>query len=327
MKITIMIRSGLWPLPQPFRFGSPSPASEIGPTPMNVLTTTATSIRLGHLIHHGVKPLLRSYFQKLGRLSHGPRLGDSLVSASWARIFLFGEEENGKELGKRGISSSNSKSNTSSPSPFEDRGLTNVLLALNVAIFIAQIASNGRLISWGAKVNNLIEEGQLWRLVTSSFLHANVGHLLVNCYSLNSVGPSVEKISGPGRFIAIYFVSAIASSAMSCMFSSDPAVGASGAIFGLVGSVAVFVMRHRGQVGGGRSQLQHIVNVIALNMVIGLVSEGIDNWGHLGGLLGGAAASWLLGPVWDYETRPTDGRRILADRAPIFNLFNWKSRS
>ncbi|KAF4348491.1 RHOMBOID-like protein 10, chloroplastic [Cannabis sativa] len=325
MKLTIMIRSGSWPLPQPFGFGSP--ASELGSTPMNVLTTTASSLRLGHLIHHAVKPLLRSYFQKLGRLSHGPRLGVSLVSASWARIFLFGEEENGKELRKQGISFSDSKSNTSSPSPFEDRGLTNVLLALNVAIYIAQIASNGRLISWGAKVNNLIEEGQLWRLVTSAFLHANVGHLLVNCYSLNSVGPSVEKISGPGRFLAIYFASAISSPAMSCMFSSDPAVGASGAIFGLVGSVAVFVMRHRGQVGGGRRQLQHIVNVIALNMVIGLVSQGIDNWGHLGGLLGGAAASWVLGPVWDYDTRPTDGRRILVDRAPIFNLINWKSRS
>ncbi|PON73674.1 Peptidase S54, rhomboid [Parasponia andersonii] len=324
MKLTNMIQSGSWPLPRPFGLGPSAP--EVGPTRTNVLTSAA-SLRLGHLLHCGVKPLLRSYFQKLGSLSHAPRLRECLASASWGGIFLFGEEENGKDLGKQGFSSSDSKSKTSGPSPFDERGWTNLLLALNVVIYIAQIATKGKLLSWGAKVNDLVDEGQLWRLVTSSFLHANVGHLLVNCYSLNSVGPSVEKISGPGRYLAIYFASAIASSAMSYLFSSDPSVGASGAIFGLVGSFAVFIMRHRGQVGGGKGELMHIMNVIAINMAIGLVSERIDNWGHLGGLLGGAAASWLLGPDWTFETRSTDGRRILADKAPIFNLIKWNKRT
>ncbi|KAJ0034791.1 hypothetical protein Pint_25112 [Pistacia integerrima] len=99
---------------------------------------------------------------------------------------------------------------------------------------------------------------------------------------------------------------------MSYWFSKPPAVGASGAIFGLVGSLAVFVTRHRGISGRGREDLQHIAQLIFLNMVIGLQFKGIDNWGHLvecsnrclcdilmpWGLLGGTAMSWLLGPAW-----------------------------
>ncbi|KAL6184152.1 hypothetical protein ACLB2K_045556 [Fragaria x ananassa] len=184
-----------------------------------------------------------------------------------------------------------------------------------------------RLGEQGRAINRLIDKGQLSRLVTSAFLHANVGHLLVNCYSLNNVGPTMEKLSGSKRFLAIYFTSAIASSAMSYWCSQAPAVGASGAVFGLVGSLAVFVMRHKALVGGGKEDLKHIAYVIVLNMGIGLFSKGIDNWGHLGGLLGGAATSWLLGPAWKYEFSSTDRRRIFTDKAPIFYLINRKPRS
>lgn len=173
---------------------------------------------------------------------------------------------------------------------------------------------------WGAKINSLIDKGQFWRLVTSSLLHANVGHLMVNCYSLNSIGPTVENICGTRRFFTIYFTSAVASSAMSYWLSSAPAVGASGAIFGLVGSVAVFSLRHRSLFGSGKEDLQQIAQVIVLNMMIGLLSKGIDNWGHLGGLLGGAAISWLVGPAWKYQYTDRDGHRVFADRAPILYL-------
>ncbi|KAG0503727.1 hypothetical protein HPP92_003799 [Vanilla planifolia] len=175
---------------------------------------------------------------------------------------------------------------------------TNFLLALNALAYITQIATHGKLLLWGAKVNSLIDKGQLWRLVTSSFLHANIGHLMVNCYSLNSIGPTVEQLSGPRRFLAVYITSAVTSSLMSYYFSTSPSVGASGAIFGLVGSFSVFVLRHRSIFGGGKDEIQQIIHVIGINMVIGLLARGIDNWGHLGGLLGGAAMSWFLGPAW-----------------------------
>ncbi|KAK8370803.1 hypothetical protein V6Z12_A01G202000, partial [Gossypium hirsutum] len=164
-------------------------------------------------------------------------------------------------------------------------------------IYVVQLATQGKLLLWGAKLHSPIEKGQTWRLATYSLLHANVRHLMVNCYSLNSVGPTVENLSGSRRFLAVYLASAISSAATSYWFCKAPAVGASGAIFGLVGSVAVFVMRHRGMIRDAKEDLQHIAQVIFLNMVIGLMSRGIDNWDHLGGSLGGAAVSWLVGPA------------------------------
>uniref|UniRef100_A0A2K2B064 Peptidase S54 rhomboid domain-containing protein n=1 Tax=Populus trichocarpa TaxID=3694 RepID=A0A2K2B064_POPTR len=207
----------------------------------------------------------------------------------------------------------------------EDNGLIFFSLSISCKVYFAQIATRGKLLFWGAKVNSLIDKGQFWRLATSSVLHANIGHLMVNCYSLNSVGPTIENLSGPRRFIAVYLTSAIASSAMSYWFCRAPAVGASGAIFGLVGSLAVFVIRHRRMIGGGKEDLQNIAKVIFLNMMIGLLTKGIDNWGHLGGLLGGVATSWFVGPAWQYGPQSHDGRRVFVDKAPIRYLTNRKT--
>ncbi|PUZ70969.1 hypothetical protein GQ55_2G277500 [Panicum hallii var. hallii] len=197
---------------------------------------------------------------------------------------------------------------------------TNVLLAINVLAYIAQVASQGKLLMWGAKINSLIDRGQFWRLATSSLLHANVTHLAFNCFSLNSIGPMVEMLTGPRRFIAVYFSSALAGSLMSYRCCESPAVGASGAIFGLVGAYAVYMWRHRSYFGNARESLEHIGRVVVLNMGMGLLSRGIDNWGHLGGLLGGVAVAWFLGPAWQYQYVAKDGGVVLKDRAPVLRL-------
>ncbi|KAL6656121.1 hypothetical protein ACP70R_006947 [Stipagrostis hirtigluma subsp. patula] len=191
---------------------------------------------------------------------------------------------------------------------------TNVLLAVNI------VATQGKLLMWGAKINSLIDRGQLWRLATSSLLHANLAHLAFNCFSLNSIGPMVEMLTGPRRFLAVYFTSALAGSLMSYRCCELPAVGASGAIFGLVGSYAVYMWRHRRFFGNGKESLEHIGRVVVLNMGMGLLSRGIDNWGHLGGLLGGVAMAWFLGPAWQYQYVAKDGRVVFKDRAPIHRL-------
>ncbi|KAF3447377.1 hypothetical protein FNV43_RR12563 [Rhamnella rubrinervis] len=309
-------------LPRPF--GLRLSAQELGASPLNLIVTSS-SLRLSHMLRVHLDPLIHSYFQKLGGLSNGHGLKNTLSHTwRWDWFCFFDGGGNRKDYQNPGMSYPR-KSNTTTP--FSGRQWTNILLGLNVAIFLAQIATQGKLLLWGAKINSLVEKGQVWRLATSSFLHANIGHLMVNCYSLNSIGPTVEKFSGPRRYLGIYISSAIASSAMSYWFCKAPAVGASGAIFGLVGSFAVFVIRHRGLVGGGKEELQDIARIIAINMVIGLLYKGIDNWGHLGGLLGGAATSWLLGPSWKYESHSKDGRRIFADRAPIFYLSNRRKLS
>ncbi|XP_061337204.1 RHOMBOID-like protein 10, chloroplastic [Gastrolobium bilobum] len=324
-----------------------SPICKVGPYPLDLIATAA-SLHFGHLLRHraihhlrlGV--LLHSCFKKLAPLNHVFRLKDkwckkclqlkgmnylqlsnddltSTCSTSFS-FFNGGGGGHGDRFGNAGMS--NSK--MSNKNPFNGRKWTNILLAANVLFYLAQLATQGKLLLWGAKINSLIDKGQLWRLATSSFLHANIGHLMVNCYSLNSIGPTVESLSGPRRYLAIYSVSAIASSAMSYWFCRMPAVGASGAIFGLVGSVAVFVLRHKDLVGGGKEDLQQIARIIALNMVIGLLSNGIDNWGHLGGLIGGVAASWLIGPAWKYESTARDGRKLFTDSAPMYNLFKFR---
>ncbi|XP_057422315.1 RHOMBOID-like protein 10, chloroplastic [Lotus japonicus] len=190
-----------------------------------------------------------------------------------------------------------SDSKMSGKNPFNGRKWTNILLAANVLFFIAQLATQGKLLLWGAKVNSLIDKGQIWRLATSSFFHANIGHLMINCFSLNSVGPTVERFSGPRRFLAVYFISAIASSAMSYWFCKMPAVGASGVIFGLVGSVAVFVLRHRDIVGGGKEDLQHIARVIVLNMVSVFVACVSSAESFLVSKLGDLASALLNGVI------------------------------
>ncbi|KAA3465407.1 protein SSUH2-like protein isoform X2 [Gossypium australe] len=178
---------------------------------------------------------------------------------------------------------------TSRRNSFNTRKWTNILLAINVLIYVAQLATQGKLLLWGAMINSLIEKAQIWRLATYSLLHANIRHLMIiHCLPASTIlTQSVERNLG---------------AATSYWFCKAPAVGASGAIFGLVGSVAVFVMRHRGMIRDAKEDLQHIAQVIFLNMVIGLMSSGIDNWGHLGGLLGEAAVSWLVGPARKYES-------------------------
>ncbi|GAA0158750.1 serine protease [Lithospermum erythrorhizon] len=161
-------------------------------------------------------------------------------------------------------------------------------------VYAAQVASQGKPLLWGAKVN---------------------------CYSLYYIGPLVDNICGPQRYLATYLTSAIASSTTSYWLCKGPSVGASGAIFGLVGSFAVFVLRHRGVVKGAEQDIQYIALIILLNMPIGLLSKGIDNWGHLGGFIGGVGISLLLGPVWKLEYI-SKGKRVYKDKAPIFTVIN-----
>lgn len=312
----------------------PHTVSIWGPTTTHLITNAAAH-RLGNFLHRRLQSSIKHIFFHV----HGPKLKDAwhkwtlhvtgfnilqwsqdVFSAEDMSLLFFSADESKRKF-KR-FQKSYSKSSRSFFS--SERKWTNIFLALNILIYIGQVATDGKLLFWGAKINSLIDKGQLWRLITSSFLHTNIVHLMVNCYSLNSVGPGVEKVSGPRRYVALYLTSAIASSAMSYWLSKAPAVGASGAIFGLVGSFAVFVLRHRGMVKGTEGDLRYIANVIILNMAIGLLTKGIDNWGHLGGLIGGAAISWLLGPAWKIQSISSEGQRVFADTAPIFSLIRTK---
>ncbi|MGH4052431.1 MAG: rhomboid family intramembrane serine protease [Clostridium sp.] len=147
------------------------------------------------------------------------------------------------------------------------------------------------LILLGAKVNTLIAEGQYYRLVTCMFLHGGIVHIGVNMYSLYAIGPMVEKVYGKAKFIAIYFVAGICASIFSYVFSTSVSIGASGAIFGLLGAVLIYAIKSKGKTGN--SFIRSILSVIFINIFIGATLPNIDNFAHVGGLLGGMIIAYL----------------------------------
>ncbi len=197
--------------------------------------------------------------------------------------------------------------------------ITYVLLTINVLIFIAQSLTNPELwFSLGAKNNQLIAAGEWWRLVTPMFLHLNLLHIAVNSYSLFIFGPQVEALLGYRRFLTVYLISGIAGTVLSFVMSPYDSIGASGAIFGLVGAMLIFFYRHRQLFGEiGRRRLIDILLIAGINLAIGLTIPGIDNWGHVGGFLGGAVLTWLLGPVYAMQTEPVTHQTRVVDASPL----------
>jgi rhomboid protease GluP len=152
--------------------------------------------------------------------------------------------------------------------------------------------------AYGAKVNELIIQGQLWRLVTPIFLHGSIIHIGFNMYALYIIGPGLEQHYGHWKYLLLFMLAGMAGNLVSFWMSPAPSYGASTSIFGLVAAEAVFVFQNRFMFGGRtRSILTNLFIIVAVNLALGL-SPGIDNWGHLGGLMGGLAFSWLGGPVY-----------------------------
>ncbi|HEY7184032.1 MAG TPA: rhomboid family intramembrane serine protease, partial [Blastocatellia bacterium] len=188
--------------------------------------------------------------------------------------------------------------------------VTYALLAANVAVSVLiTIASGGTtedpttLVAFGAKTNALLRSGEWFRLITPIFIHAGFLHLLLNSYALWVVGMQVEKLYGSARFLLIYLLSGVGGMAGSYFGqeflrkSADaPSVGASGAIFGLFGVLAVFGFRYRSELPPAirRAMTGGVLPVIVLNLFIGFSIPFIDNSAHIGGLLTGAALALII---------------------------------
>lgn len=167
---------------------------------------------------------------------------------------------------------------------------------------LAQGWGSNILLLLGAKIRILIVEGQYWRLFTPALLHANLVHIGFNMYALFAIGRSLEPQYGHARFSMLYLLGAFGGNTLSFLLSDGLSVGASTAIFGLIAANGVFIYQNR-QIFGGRARaaLQNILTILVINLAIGLSSSNIDNWGHLGGLLAGAAFAWFAGPVLGIE--------------------------
>lgn len=153
------------------------------------------------------------------------------------------------------------------------------------------------LVELGAKVNPLVAAGAYWRLFTATLLHDGILHLGFNLYALFALGPMLEGYMGHYRFATIYVLSGLYGSLLSYAFSPAISVGASGAVFGLIGGITVYFLRYHANFGTrGRAVLQNMAVVLVINFIFGLSVGYIDNWGHFGGLIGGALVTFGLLP-------------------------------
>jgi len=202
-------------------------------------------------------------------------------------------------------------------------GVTTAVFVLQLAI--QQLAGVDLLLALGAKWGAGLRAGEVWRLVTPLFLHAGPLHLFVNMYSLFALGPVVERFFGRPRFLALYLMAGVSGVVLSLALSPQPSVGASGAIFGLLGALAAFLYLHRPVFGpGGEMMLRQLLIVGAINLAYGALSQSgtadafgprIDLWGHVGGLAAGAACATTFGPHLT-PVLADGGRAGLADGRP-----------
>lgn len=181
-----------------------------------------------------------------------------------------------------------------------------VLLVINVAMFVLTVVlsrsltpTEDTLYLLGAKYNPAIDQGEWWRLLTPMVLHGSVLHLLFNSWALYALGTGVEAAFGARRFLTIYLLAGLGGSMASYLFSPNAlSVGASGAIFGLLGALAarVFTVRHALGREATRMQFGQIGGLIAINLFFGFSVPNIDNAAHIGGLVVGALVGFVLAP-------------------------------
>jgi membrane associated rhomboid family serine protease len=174
--------------------------------------------------------------------------------------------------------------------------VTKTLVALNVLVYVITAAQGNGINSPGGSLferwllfGPAVANGDWWRLITSAFLHASLLHIAFNMYFLWFVGAPVEAALGRGRFLLIYLISGLAGSAGALVYTPDsPTVGASGALFGILGA-ALILERQRDYVLGGSA-----LALIVINLILSFALSNISIGGHIGGLIGGALCTLVL---------------------------------
>lgn len=196
--------------------------------------------------------------------------------------------------------------------------VTYALLVINVGIFLLRYVDvnlSNQILLAGVGSTDDILSGDWYRLVTSMFLHLNEAHMLFNGIALYYIGINMERVLGHVRFALVYFLGGLLGSVLP-LFITAGGLGASGAVFAIWGAEVLYLWQHRQLYGDfARERLRSSLIFMGLNFVIGLTAnavvtisgEGIaiGNSAHLGGLLGGALLTYLIGPRFDVKrTQP-----------------------
>lgn len=174
--------------------------------------------------------------------------------------------------------------------------ITYILIAINIVAYVFGIFFT----NYDAYINvfgihgDSIRAGQIYRLLTGIFIHSGITHIAFNCYALYVIGSQLESFFGKWKYTTIYLFSGLIGGLFSMTFGGNYiSVGASGAIFGLMGSLLYFGYHYRVYLGNVvKSQ---ILPLVLTNLLIGFIVPGIDNYAHIGGLIGGALITIALG--------------------------------
>ena len=200
--------------------------------------------------------------------------------------------------------------------------LTLGIIGLNVAIYLGMLAAGispmdptiPELLQWGANLGSLTTSGQWWRLLTCTFLHIGLFHLLFNMWVLWDIGRFMERLLGRTGFATLYLLSGLAGSIASMWWNPFiVSAGASGAVFGLYGGLLGCLVAGQGTLPGdvAKGLRKNALIFLGYNLVWGLLHQGIDMAGHLGGLVGGLAFGFAL-----IQGRPT-GDHDAGARVPL----------
>ena len=188
--------------------------------------------------------------------------------------------------------------------------LTLLLITCCVAMFAWEIASGAlsdkdSIVAAGALTRDGVLAGEWWRLISAPFLHAGPDHLIGNCLVLYIVGLACEHALGFAQTAVVYFTSALTGAALSMAFRPGPSVGASGAIFGVLASVVVVLVRYRREFYVRDKRIAVVLAAWAAWQVLtGFATPFIDNFAHLGGIAGGALVTLGMKPRLQPEGTP-----------------------
>lgn len=171
--------------------------------------------------------------------------------------------------------------------------VTYSIILLNIIVFMLSLLDYNMIINYFANYYINVKNGEIYRLLTACFVHANFLHIFFNMYALYYIGPMVEKYYGKLKYLLIYLGSGIMGSLFSVVLSNNVSIGASGAIFGLFGSMLYFGYKYRATLDG--FVRSGIIPVLFINLILGFIVPNIDVYGHIGGLIGGLLLSYILG--------------------------------
>ena len=200
--------------------------------------------------------------------------------------------------------------------------ITYALIIINVLLYFIPLltGSYDKLINDFCIYAPAIKSGELYRLFTGIFLHGNLLHLAFNCYALYILGMQLESFMGKVKYLIIYLFAGLTGALFSMIFSNYSAsIGASGAIFGIMGAIVYFGYHYRVYLGNVIKC--QIITVIVLNLAIGFLSSGIDNFAHIGGLIGGFLITMGLGIKYKSSTSQKINGWVLSIIFLAFTLY------